>query len=843
MLNQNSHNSFIDKIIEGLLYSLLAFMPLAFGTVEAWSQQVLIIVSGVIGILFLIKVYLDKGSSLVLSFAYIPVILFVLLVMFQLLRLPASVAGVLSPNTASIKQELLGDLSRMPLTFYPDATVIQLRLVLAIALLFFVVLNVFTTVEKIKRLLLAIIIVGAGVSFIVIAQVITFADKIYWVVPIPVKLADAGPFVNHSNFGQFMNLSIGAAIGLLFVLLHEFFTGRKFSSELIAEYFDSENGKRSWFLLLMIVAGTASIMVSLTRGGMVSLLVAGAFTILLITTRQSIRSRGWLMVVMALGAFICVLYIGFDAVYDRLATLRELQDAQGGRLQILKDILLAWTRFPLFGTGLGTHEVVYPMFDRSTIAALAAHAENEYAQTAEETGILGLSMLFIFGSMVWFSFARNIRSAYRPIKSAAYGLGFGLLAILIHSLSDFGQHLPANACLSAIFCALLIGLTKLDDPDHRADKPAGPIARYLVTACLVFMVAALWWFSVGVNDSRVGQSHWKRVIKMEKALSKKNWQGTNAEFIDIIGIAAKASNLQPGNAHYLHWLNVYRWRSMIREVDPETGVPVMPEGSEELFIRLINEFEKVTVLCPTFGPSYCMAGQLQQFIGKFAAGKENIEKGYSLAPCDATVCFVAGMLDVTEAYENAASDLPDPNTVIIVPNTAILKAANDKFKRAVELDGRFFDDAADIYISLLNRPDLAVDLAGDQVWRLTHVANHLYEYDIHSALTDTTRIKILGLLEQKCSQSDVTAGTLASLAGIYRRQGQSYKAIEHYQRALILDYGNISWRLALANLLAQDGSVADAIHEAKICLRLKPQYQPAITLIEKLSILPEAVEN
>ncbi|GAH48738.1 unnamed protein product, partial [marine sediment metagenome] len=279
----------------------------------------------------------------------------------------------------------------------------------------------------------------------------------------------------------------------------------------------------------------------------------------------------------------------------------------------LKDIALAWTRFPLFGTGLGTHEVVYPMFDRSTIAGLAAHAENEYAQTAEETGILGLGMLFVFGLMVWFSFARNIRSAYTPIKSAAYGLGFGLLAILIHSLSDFGQHLPANASLSAIFCALLIGLTKLDDPDHRANNPVQPIARYSVTACLVFMVAALLWFSVGVNDSRVAQSHWKRVIKMENALSKKNWQSTNVEFIDLIGTAAKASNLQPGNAHYLHWLNVYRWRSMIREVDPETGVPVMPEGSEELFIRLINEFEKVTALCPTFGPSYCMAGQLQQF--------------------------------------------------------------------------------------------------------------------------------------------------------------------------------------------------------------------------------------
>ena len=63
---------------------------------------------------------------------------------------------------------------------------------------------------------------------------------------------------------------------------------------------------------------------------------------------------------MALGAFICVLYIGFDAVYDRLASLRELH-AYKGRWQILKDLSVSFRRFPVLGTGLGTHEVVYPL--------------------------------------------------------------------------------------------------------------------------------------------------------------------------------------------------------------------------------------------------------------------------------------------------------------------------------------------------------------------------------------------------------------------------------------------------------------------------------------------------
>ena len=150
------------------------------------------------------------------------------------------------------------------------------------------------------------------------------------------------------------------------------------------------------------------------------MLIAGGFTTLILTSRRSLKGRGWIIALMALCAFVCILYIGFDAVYDRLATLRDLHDAQAGRFQILKDIALAWTRFPLFGTGLGTHAVVYPMFDRSTIPAIAGHAENEYAQVAEETGLAGLVPLVLFAVIVWTAYARSVLNSRMPVRSAAY---------------------------------------------------------------------------------------------------------------------------------------------------------------------------------------------------------------------------------------------------------------------------------------------------------------------------------------------------------------------------------------------------------------------------------------
>ena len=39
---------------------------------------------------------------------------------------------------------------------------------------------------------------------------------------------------------------------------------------------------------------------------------------------------------------------------------------------------------------------------------------------------------------------------------------FGLIAIAIHSATDFGQRLPANGCLTATFCGLIIAMSRLE---------------------------------------------------------------------------------------------------------------------------------------------------------------------------------------------------------------------------------------------------------------------------------------------------------------------------------------------------------------------------------------------
>jgi len=821
-----------DRVIEWLLISLLAFMPLALGAVEAWSEEVVVALAAAISICFLLKFVFRKDTNPVWSWAYIPVALFILVAVFQLVPLPSSAVSTISPNTVTVKEELLGDLPNaesllgsMTLSFYANATKHDLRLVLAVAAIFAVVLNVFRRPEQVKRLLLAICVIGGGIALLALAQDLFGNGKIYWLIPTKQGEAYSGTFVCHSHYGQFMNLSIGAALGLIMVKLHEAFTGKRVTPPLVFEYLSSPAAKVIWLFAAMVIIGVATVFVSLTRGGMVSMLIAAGFTTLILTSRRSLKGSSWIMALMALGAFICVLYIGFDAVYDRLATLRELHEAEGGRWQIVKDISVAWTKFPVIGTGLGTHEVVYPMFDRSTIAALAAHAENEYAQAAEETGLIGLVVLTVFAIIVWVNYARNVRSASVPIRSAAYGLGFGLVAILIHSLSDFGQHLPANATLTAVFCALLLALARI----RRTNRPAAAQAvrkswnfRGLSIAALL-CVSGVWaWALLGADGARIAEAHWKQALNAEHALMEKGWQGTNTQFAYLLSHTAAAAEYQPDNVKYRHWLNVYRWHSVSRVTDPNTGKVVIPEQAMQFVPRIIDELHKARVLCPTFGATYCVVGQLEKFVLEDAGGAERIRKGFRLAPCDPTACFVAGLLNVEEQK---------------------LDDSFEKFSRAIELDGRLFEDVADVYINHISRPDLAVAIAGDNTGRLSYVANALADMEEHQELADKARAKVLELLKSKCSEPDAPAWAFASLGNIYRRENDNETAIEYYQRALALDYGQVYWRFALARLLADTDRIPEAIHEARICLRLRPQLKAAEKLIADLSVLPGAISN
>ena len=534
---------------------------------------------------------------------------------------------------------------------------------------------------------------------------------------------------------------------------------------------------------------------------------------------ESLSGRGWVVVLMIFASFILILYISFDAVYNRLASLQNFHEAQGSRFQILSDILVAFRKFPILGTGLGTHLVVYPMFDRSTIVPLAAYAENEYAQALEETGLLGLITLIIFGIIVWSSYGRITRITEQPIFSASFGLGFGILAILIHSLSDFGQHLPANAILTVIFCALFLGLAQQCRERRTVDRgrkinfclPSSVICLLIVAVCGICV-----WAFIEANRARIAEAYWKKAQAAAQILKEKNWQGTEEEYVKLITHASLASDYQPDNVRYQHWLNIYRWHSISR-IPELSGVDLtIPENLILPVHNIVDELDKARLICPTYGLTYGFAGWLEKFILNNDKGAESIRKGFRLAPCNPRICLLAGYVDILEGkYEDSV----------------------EKFNKAVQLDGGLFATVINIYINYLSQPQLAMSVAGDDIGRLQHVAN-LFDDMEYADLAEQARGRIEDLLETRCSKPGAPASAFASLASIYKDRQENDAAIEYYRRALALDYNQVGWRLELAGLLMETGKIPEAMREAKICMQLRPESKVVERLVADLSVHP-----
>ncbi|HZX11160.1 MAG TPA: O-antigen ligase family protein, partial [Acidobacteriota bacterium] len=146
------------------------------------------------------------------------------------------------------------------------------------------------------------------------------------------------------------------------------------------------------------------------------------------------------------------LYIGIGATLERFSLDQILQEQRprvwGNTVEIIGD-------FPVFGSGLGTFDSVYTAYEESGKFVRWSHAHNDYLQYAAEVGVVGLALLLggiLFMLVNSFRIWRERR--HPQVKGLALGGIVGLVGILIHSITDFNLHIPANMVLFAVILSL-----------------------------------------------------------------------------------------------------------------------------------------------------------------------------------------------------------------------------------------------------------------------------------------------------------------------------------------------------------------------------------------------------
>jgi O-antigen ligase len=380
---------------------LLAFAVLAFGATEEWSQAVLEVGSAVLLVVWAVRQYRKKTEYLSIPPEFVPLCAFALVVVLQLV---------------------------FHLTASRYSTRIELQLLTTYLTVVFLMSQAFSRKEHWRAFVWFVMSLGFFVSIFAILQSFTFNGKIYWFRVMRFGGLPFGPYVNRNHFAGFAEMVIPFA--------------------LVPLVLGKVRRERLFLVALFAVVPIVALLLSASRGGIVSFVVQMVILFLLLIIR---RVRGTYVMIggmVVLSAVMAVSWIGFDQVLTRFAGIQNLEVSAGKRAAMRRDTWRIFLDHRIIGTGLGTLQMIYPPYDSVYDGKIVNHAHNDYLEGLAETGLLGgLCCLWFLGAL--------LQNALKGMAALGGSFGSvlnlsGLVAcsgILVHSLVDFNLHIPANALL------------------------------------------------------------------------------------------------------------------------------------------------------------------------------------------------------------------------------------------------------------------------------------------------------------------------------------------------------------------------------------------------------------
>ena len=108
--------------------------------------------------------------------------------------------------------------------------------------------------------------------------------------------------------------------------------------------------------------------------------------------------RGWRIIASVLViTLVFLMWLGLDPVLNRLSNL-----SPGARYDyVYLDTINMTKDFPVFGTGLGTFQYIYPGYKTLQSQAYYYHAHNDYLELISDSGPVGF-VIVLSGFIMFF---------------------------------------------------------------------------------------------------------------------------------------------------------------------------------------------------------------------------------------------------------------------------------------------------------------------------------------------------------------------------------------------------------------------------------------------------------
>jgi O-antigen ligase len=397
------------KLVRRGILASVAFAVLSHGAVEPWARGILESAAGILLVFWALNFFLAREDKEIST----PLLLFPL-------------AGL---TLVAAIQLTLG------LTASPFTTRIELQLLLSMLIFLFLAAQSFRTLGDWRSFAWFVMIFAFLVSGLGILQQLTFNGKLYWFREMHYGGIPFGPYVNRNHFAGFAELVLPMALVPLLL-------GRVRRERLV-------------IVGILAIIPLSALMLSASRGGIVSVGAELAFLVLVLGLRRAAGRHLFAGGVVLLLAFVIVSWLGVNQILSRFSGLQTLEVTASKRASMRNGTWRIFLDHPVLGTGLGTLQQVYPPYETLYDGKIVNHAHNDYLEVLAETGVVGGICCAWFIGTLFVAALRFLQSKDDSFANTLRLCGWtACCGLLVHSLVDFNLHIPANLLLFLLMSLL-----------------------------------------------------------------------------------------------------------------------------------------------------------------------------------------------------------------------------------------------------------------------------------------------------------------------------------------------------------------------------------------------------
>jgi tetratricopeptide (TPR) repeat protein/O-antigen ligase len=348
-------------------------------------------------------------------------------------------------------------------TVAPAHTARSLLLLLTYAGAYVLVVNLIRTRRQLDRLVSTLLILGGLLAFF---SLLDYLTREVWLL----RWRDSdstgrlsGTFVNADHFASWLTMLIFLGLGYL-MARGRAGSGRGRLLQVLRSREGSEQAARHYLPFPALVVMALALVFTLSRGGVLSFLVAAGLVVLLLRALGRIRRS------LAVVGALLVATVGYGAWIGLEPFLARVWHADYSIRWVQWLATLPMLRaFPLFGVGLGAYRDAYLRYQPTALTPGKLYfpaAHNDLLQLAVELGLIGAALVLFMAWRVGKDLvgAHLLARASCPVgggerdgarRSDPFSVGLGVgavgavLALLVHSVYDFGARITANGVLAA----------------------------------------------------------------------------------------------------------------------------------------------------------------------------------------------------------------------------------------------------------------------------------------------------------------------------------------------------------------------------------------------------------